>query len=194
MARKTRLVFGLSLLSLAACDCGRKPGLSQSYAELGVVWTDNGLEVVNRDARYDFGSALMGDRVAKKLVIRNLGSGPLTLVSLEKVEGSAVTVGVDVQPNAAFDVRFVPDQTIGAQEEAELDMYFTPPQASDATLEKEAHFARLLLKGGGTKPDEDSATILLTGNAEAGSCLLPKTLDFGRVPVGGEPVRFSEEE
>ncbi|MBI3184460.1 MAG: choice-of-anchor D domain-containing protein [Myxococcales bacterium] len=185
MSRIMRASFALAAFSLFGCECGRKSGLSSSYAEIGVVWTDeNGAEWADRDATYDFGAALMGDKVVRKLVIRNLGSGPLTLESLERTEGSPVTIGLEVQPNAAFDVRFVPGQTIPALTEASLDMYFTPPQAKDATVEREAHFARLLLRGSGTRPEEDTARILLKGNAEAGSCLLPKALDFGKVPVG----------
>ncbi|MHB8876057.1 MAG: choice-of-anchor D domain-containing protein, partial [Myxococcaceae bacterium] len=178
------LLTVFALAALAGCDCGKRSNVDRRLAEIGVVWTDQGLEVTNRDATYDFGDAFMGDSVGRKLVIKNLGSGPLTLELLERVEGDPVTIGDAVAPDAAFDVRFTQGQTIGAADEANLDMFFTPPQAKDSTLTQEPHWAKLLLHGGNTAPEEETASILLKGNGVQGSCLLPNKLDFGKVPTG----------
>ncbi|MFZ5468850.1 MAG: choice-of-anchor D domain-containing protein [Myxococcota bacterium] len=180
---RSRSVF-LVMLALAGCDCGRRAQSDSAPAELGVVWMDNGVEVVNREATYDFGPAIMGERVGKKLVIKNRGRGLLTLVSLERLEGDPVTVGETVAADAAFDVRFVPGQAVGATEEVELDMFFTPPHAKDPSLTEVAHYAKLTLRSEGPPNGEETATIVLKGGASAGTCLLPKSLDFGKVPVG----------
>lgn len=178
-------ILSLSVaIIFSGCDCGRRGSVTQTYGEIGVVWvTDEGIEVADRDATYDFGTATMGDRVPKLLIIRNLSSGPLTLQMLERTEGDAVTIADKVEERAAFEVKFG-ERTLAAGEETTMDMYFTPPQALDATVSKEAHLAKLLLTAGGTHEEENSAVITLKGNAEAGSCLLPSELDFGAVPVG----------
>src|SRR5688500_15001712 len=108
MTRSPRpIIFKLLVfvaLSISGCDCSRKGGLQQSFAEIGVVWTnDQGVELTNREAVYDFGAARMGERVGRQLVVRNLGGGPLTLVSLERLDGDPVTIGTAAEAGAAFD-------------------------------------------------------------------------------------------
>ncbi|MBI3184553.1 MAG: choice-of-anchor D domain-containing protein [Myxococcales bacterium] len=172
----------LLALSLAGCECGRKAQVSERFAEIGIPWTDpDGAEVVNRDATFDFGMALVGDRVARKLIVRNVGSGPLTLVSLERVEGDPVTIADASEMGSAFEVRFAPGSSLAPLEEAAFDMVFTPTRPAEAGLD---HYARLLLKGGGTRPGEGEATIVLKGSSGSSTCQLPKLLDFGKVASG----------
>lgn len=178
----SRTALFLIAASLAGCQCGRRePEVAARFAEIGLVWNDGSLERVDREATYDFGPALVGERIAKKLVIRNLGSGPLTLLALERQEGDPVTVGGAVQPQAAFEVGFLAGQTIWADEEAAFDMFFTPNQPSEAGY---AHHARLLFSGEGTRPGEDTATLHLKGSSASSSCDLPRSIDFGKVAVG----------
>ncbi len=179
------LLTACALAPVAACDCSRRSSINHPMAEVGVVWTDaDAVQHADRDATYDFGDAFMGDRVGKKLVIKNLGAGPLTLVSLEPVDGDPVTVADAVADQAAFDVRFVAGQTVEAADEAALDMFFTPPQSASATTPSEPHWAKLTLTGGNTREGEETAVILLKGNGVQGSCLLPDVMDFGKVPTG----------
>lgn len=178
-------LFFASLAVLPGCDCKGGGGVSNSIGELGVIWVDaEGAEHVNRDAEYDFGSAFIGDRIGKKLKIRNLGAGSLRLVSLERVEGAPVTIGDLAQDNSAFDVHFVPETEVAAVSDVEFDMFFTPRAGKDATLASETFVAKLLLSAAGTRAEDATASILLRGGGEAGACQLPKELDFGPVPVG----------
>jgi hypothetical protein len=177
----TRLSLAVALLVVASttagCNC-RGQTISNSNADLGVVWRDStNIEIVNRDAVYDFGTAFAGEKVAKKLIIRNAGKGPLKLISLEKVEGASITIGADVKTDAAFEVKFEPDAEVASTAELEIDMFFTPRGSKDYTV-------KLLLSSGGTKSGEETATILLKGKGEGGACATPDELDFGPVPIG----------
>lgn len=175
-----RLSFAVALLSLAAaisgCTCkGSKT--STSYADLGVVWKDgSGSEVVNRDAVYDFGTAFVGEKVPKQLIIRNAGAATLHLAKLERVDGANVSIGADVVTDAAFEVAFA-DSTVDATGERTFDMYFTPHSGRDYSV-------KLTLTSDGAKPGEETATIVLTGKGQGGVCDLPSVLDFGLVPIG----------
>jgi hypothetical protein len=177
----TRLSLAIALSVVAAttagCNC-RGNSIGASNADLGVVSRDaSNVEIVNRDAIYDFGTAFAGEKVTKKLIIRNTGKGTLKLISLEKVEGSSVTIGADVKTDAAFEVKFEPDADVASTAELEIDMFFTPRGGKD-------YFVKLLLTGGGTKAGEETATILLKGRGEGGGCATPEELDFGPVPIG----------
>ena len=99
-------------------------------------------------------------------------------------EGAEVSVGDSLVSTSAFDVRFVPGTTVAPSEQVEFDMYFTPRSGKDATNPSEPFWALLRLSASGTRSDESSAAVTLKGIGEAGSCLLPKEIDFGPVPVG----------
>ncbi|MBX7116402.1 MAG: choice-of-anchor D domain-containing protein [Myxococcaceae bacterium] len=172
------------LAAMSGCDCKGK-GVGASQGDLNVVWRDtDGAERVNRDAEYDFGTAFIGDRVAKKLRVRNTGGGTLRLVGLERIEGAPVTIGDAVDPSAAFDVRYVNGTEVPASNDAEFDMFFTPRAGPNATLPTEPFWVKLLLSSSGTRVEDSTATILLRGTAEAGACQIPHELDFGPTPIG----------
>ncbi len=178
-------IFLMLMVAAAGCRCGSE-GVGRSYGEIGVVHLDAfGATITGRDALYDFGTLQMGDRVQKKLVIRNLGQGALTLISLERTEGSAVTIGDIAAENAAFDVRFVTSTVIEAGNYAEFDMAFTPPHGSGNV----SHEVKLLLSAGGTRPEEETAVITLRGKATPGACEIPEVLDFGKVALGAHGAR-----
>lgn len=164
-------------LFAAGCNC-RGTSVGASTGDLGVVWKDGtGVELVNRDAVYDFGTAFAGEKVPKKLIIRNSGKGALALTSLEVVEGASTTIGADIKSDAIFTVNFEPDAEVASTAEVEIDMAFTPRGGKD-------YFVKLKLSVAGAKDGEDVATILLKGKGEGGGCATPTEIDFGPVPVG----------
>jgi hypothetical protein len=182
--RALSVFTALAALAVSGCDC-RGANTANSFGELVVVWRDaDNAERLNRDATYDFGNAFVGERIAKKLIVRNVGARPLTLVALEKVEGNDVSIADALIATSAFDVRFEPNTIVGASEQVEFDMYFTPRAGKDATNPIEAFLSVLKLSATGTRAEDATALVTLKGNGEAGNCLIPKELDFGPVPVG----------
>ncbi|MBM4379275.1 MAG: choice-of-anchor D domain-containing protein [Deltaproteobacteria bacterium] len=172
------------LAAVSGCDCSRGRGVTRSNGQLGVLWknTDD-VEVISRDATYDFGKAAVGDRIPKLLIVRNLAAGPLTLVSLELADGDKVKVGDAAVEGAAFEVAFA-ETTLQGGEEKTFQMFYSPPPASDATQLKQAHLSKLLLTTANAPEGEATADITLKGEAEQGGCALPPELDFGKVTVG----------
>src|SRR3990167_3205554 len=75
-------------LVVSGCNCGERD-LKRTLGELGVVWRDAaGERVINRDAVYDFGNALVGERKPLTMTVLNIGVGKLTLTTLEQTEGA----------------------------------------------------------------------------------------------------------
>lgn len=186
MTRSTRALplAAFALLALTDCTC-RGAAIGDTHGELAVVWRDvDNSERISRDATYDFGSAFVGERIAKKLIVRNLGAKSITLVALERLEGAEVTIADAVVATSAFDVRFVPGTAVAPSEQVEFDMYFTPRAGKDATNPVELFLSVLRLSASGTANEASSASVTLKGNGEAGACLIPKEIDFGPVPVG----------
>jgi hypothetical protein len=172
------------LAAVSGCECSRGSGVTRSTGEVGVVWKNaENVEVISRDATYDFGKAAVGDRVPKLLIVRNLASGPLTLASLTLAEGDKVKVGDAAVEGAAFEVAFS-ETTLQGGEEKTFQMFYSPPPASDATQLKQSHLSKLLLTTANAPEGETTADITLKGEAEQGSCALPPELDFGKVTVG----------
>ena len=69
------------------------------------AWCDaNGERVINRDALYDFGPALVGERKALTMTVLNSGVGKLTLTTLEQTEGAEVAIGRAGTDTSAFEV------------------------------------------------------------------------------------------
>src|SRR4051812_29044502 len=101
------------ILSATGCDCRGNSGVGQGLAELGVVWKDGtGAERVDRDATYDFGAALVGERIVQQMVVRNLGRGQLKLITLEQTDGATTSIGADGKTDAYFEVKFTPPISI----------------------------------------------------------------------------------
>src|SRR5690349_12024624 len=134
MSRSLRALSlaAFAVLSFSACDC-RGVNTANAHGELAVVWRDaDNAERVNRDGTYDFGTAFVGERIAEKLIVRNLGASSIALVALERTEGAEVTVADAKIDTSAFDVHFVPGTVVLPSDQAEFDMYFTPRAGKDA--------------------------------------------------------------
>lgn len=171
------LSFALVALALDGCRCGTK-GTSNSYGELALVWKDvDGSTKEDRDATYDFGTAYSGDKIPKQLIVKNLGSGPLTLMALNIVDGDPVSIGPDSSMQAGFEIDFNPNVTLNPTEDTSFTMFFTPHSGH-------AYLSHVTLSAAGVDPTEGPAKITLKGNGQGGSCDFPDVIDFGLVPVG----------
>lgn len=164
-------------LALSGCDCG-KGGVNRTLGELGVVWRDaNGERVINRDALYDFGPALVGEKKPMTMTVLNSGVGKLTLTTLEQTEGVEVAIGPAGTDTSSFEVDYTGADIIPSGR-AEYAIAFTPKSLSGAFE------AKLKLSSEGTRLEDSSAIITLRGTAERGACEFPSVIDFGKVPVG----------
>lgn len=178
VARSALALFAAALaMSMSGCGC-KGPQVSTAHGEIGVIWRDaDGNRIVNRDATYDFGHALIGQSVPKSMLVRNTGAARLTLSKLELSSGDPVTIAGDVVANAAFTAEFN-RVDLEPSQETEFALAFTP-QALQASFE-----SHLTLYGEGTRPEDATAAITLLGTGEKGACDIPATIDFGNVPVG----------
>ncbi|MGA9520955.1 MAG: choice-of-anchor D domain-containing protein [Myxococcaceae bacterium] len=175
-------VFAAAVVS-QACQCAGVE-VSRSYGELGIVHRDESDQIIiSRDATYDFGTLMLGETLQKKLIVKNLGGGPLNLVSIEPVEGTDVTVGSKVVEGAALDVRFIPNTGVGASESVEFDMVFSPRKA-EGNPPTQDFLVKLVLTADGTREGEGTATITLRATAVSSACLVPPLIDFGEVALG----------
>jgi hypothetical protein len=172
-----RVFAALALASsMLGCDCG-KGTVNRTLGELGVVWRDAaGERVINRDAVYDFGPALVGQRKPMTMTVLNNGVGKLTVTTLEQTEGAEVAIGPGTE-TSAFEVQFVPGDVLPSGR-AEYELLFTPKSLAGAFE------AKLKLTAEGTRLEDSSAVITLRGSAERGACEFPQVIDFGKVPVG----------
>lgn len=142
------------------------------------VWRDaNGERVINRDAIYDFGPALGGERKPLTMTVINSGVGKLTLTTLEQTEGAEVAIAPAGTDTSAFEVDYTGGEIIPSGR-AEYALVFTPQSRSGAFE------AKLKLSSEGTRLEDSSAIITLRGTAERGACEFPAVIDFGKVPVG----------
>lgn len=178
------LAVVLATLAFGGCNCDRT-NVNRSIGELGISHLDEAGQVItSRDATYDFGTHAIGNRLHKKLVVKNLGGGPLTLLSVKWVEGDPVSFNSEPVTNAAFDVAFVPETHVGGGESVEFDIAFTPPGSAGTASPSQDYYVKLVLTADGTREGENTATIQLRGTAVAAGCDLPTEIDFGKVAVG----------
>ena len=165
------------VLAVSGCDCG-KGAVKTTLGDLGIVWRDAaGERVVNRDAIYDFGNALVGERKPLTLTVLNNGVGRLTVTTLEHTEGAEVAIGTAGTQTSAFEVEFTKGD-VQPSGRAEFGMLFTPRSLA-GNFE-----AKLKLSTEGTRVEDSTAVITLRGTAQRGACEFPAVIDFGRVPIG----------
>ncbi len=182
LRRQSRLAvpgfLGVALLFVgSACQCNKGGNLGTNYGEIGVAWRDaSGNRLVNRDATYDFGSALSGDSKKLTMTVRNVGTAKLNLSKLELASGDPVAIGA-TSADEAFQVKFTPVE-VNPTEQVEFEMVFTPKALKGNFL------SVLTLTGEGARPEDSTATITLKGGGEKGACDLPDRIDFGSVQVG----------
>lgn len=175
-----RFPLALSLLVLTAsgCGCGGGPGVQRNLGEVGVVWRDaQGERVISRDALYDFGAALVGERKTLTMTVRNVGVGKLTLLSLERTDGAEVAIDGAGTATSSFEAEFRSVE-VEPSGQVEYAIAFTP-KSLDGAFE-----AKLKLTTEGGRPEDAIAVITLRGSAQRGACDFPSVLDFGKVPVG----------
>jgi hypothetical protein len=178
---RSALLFAALALTVAGCDCGRQ-GIGSNFGEIVVIWRDAaGERQANRDATYDFGNALVGERKTLTMTLRNQGAGRLTLTGLERVEGDEVSIGPvgNVMPSGtnAFESEFS-SLTLEPSAQQEFTIAFTPRGL------KGSYLSKLQLSTEGTRLEDSKALITLVGQGEKGACDLPTVIDFGKVPVG----------
>ncbi len=176
-AMRSALFLSVLTLAGAGCRCGTNPGTQQNLGEIGVVWRDvEGNRLINRDATFDFGQAIVGQRVTLTMTVRNMGAGKLTLSKLERTDGDEFAVG-SATAGVPFNVEFT-EQTMNPSDQVEYSMSFSP------TALKGSFETHLLLTAEGTRAEDSTAVITLKGGGEKGACDLPSVIDFGKTPVG----------
>src|SRR5688572_5989258 len=101
-----RVVIGLGLVvvSAAGCRCG-PTNVGGSRGEIRFVYENGGVRVEGESGLYDFGPVPNGKTVTMKVIVRNIGSGSLSLRSFEKESGSPTRLGdvSDADPVFALD-------------------------------------------------------------------------------------------
>ena len=178
---RTALVSFALVLAASGCNCGG-PGIGRNNGEIVVIWRNAaGERITNRDATYDFGLALVGERKPLTMTVRNQGSAKLSLSRLELTEGDEVAIGLPnaVAPTAssAFEAAF-DTLTLLPNEQQEFSLAFTPRGL------KGNYLSKLALSTEGTRLEDSVAVITLLGQGEKGSCDLPTVIDFGKTPIG----------
>lgn len=178
-----RLALALASFAMVVSGCKCNTGQVESRnGEIVVIWRNAaGERLLNRDATYDFGKALVGQRVVKPITLRNTGDIALTLTKLELTEGDEVVFGkpgmVSGTSTSAFESEFDTIE-IGPSDQHDFNVAFTPKGL------KAAYRSKLTLTTEGTRFEDATASITLIGNGEAGACDLPSRIDFGKVAVG----------
>ncbi|MFT3711823.1 MAG: choice-of-anchor D domain-containing protein [Archangium sp.] len=179
----SRLALSVAAFALVTsgcrCDGG---GVGRSNGEVVVIWRDaNGERITNRDATYDFGLALVGERKTLTMTVKNVGAGRLTLKSLERAEGDETEIiapsGLPTNDTAPFASEFSGVE-LQQSEQVEFTVSFAPRGL------KGSYLSKLTLSTEGTRLEDATATITLLGNGEKGSCDLPDSIDFGKVLIG----------
>lgn len=178
---RSALLFFATVLAVSGCRCEGN-NLGRTNGEIVVIWRDAaGERITNRDATYDFGLALVGERKTKTLTLRNQGAAALTLKGLEVIEGDLITLGPPTAPvlsdTTIFQAQF---DTVSLQpnEQVEFELSFTPRGL------KGSYFTKLKLSTEGTRVEDSEATLTLLGTGEKGACDLPSIIDFGKTPIG----------
>ncbi len=175
-------LFGVAVLATALVGCDgctkRNNGLTSALGELAIVWQDSeNNRVVDRDAKYDFGFALVGANAQTVVVAKNVGTGPLTLTALAHVEGDGVSIAPLLDVNAPFQAAFEA-KTLTPGEETPFIVTFTPKPG------KSSYFSKLRLYADGALEEASTAHITLTAKGEQADCSVPSVIDLGKVPVG----------
>jgi hypothetical protein len=180
MQMKSLVSMVVVLAAVTACDGCRRggPSVKSSPGELAIVWQDAEFKrIVDRNATYDFGYALVGERRNAVIVAKNVGTGPLTLTAIAQVEGDEVSIAPLFKPDAPWSVEFEP-RTLTASEEVTYVVTFTPKAG------RSAYLAKLRLFADGATDETNTALVTLVAKGDLGACDLPRVINLGNVPVG----------
>lgn len=159
--RQARCLWVLAL-SLAAIGCGG------GAPQLGV----------GNDGTYDFGPVFQGTTATQQITLTNRGTQTVTLSSVEKAGGEAVKLPGSGDSGAVFAVKFVRTELKPGQS-ASFQASFSPrcdtePKEHETTL----HFH--------VEGRPEVASVTLRASLPVGQFEFVRTLDFGKVIVGGE--------
>lgn len=180
-AARSALSVALFALITSGCRCG-PPSINRTDGEVVVIWRDaNGERITNRDALYDFGLALVGERKHLTMTVKNVGAGRLTLKTLERSEGDETEIYMRGSSPTSDSTPFASEfEAIELQqsEQVEFAISFAPRGL------KGSYETKLTLATEGTRLEDANATITLRGAGEKGSCDLPDSIDFGKVLIG----------
>lgn len=178
---RSALFLAVSASIISGCRC-TDPNLGRTNGEVVVIWRDaNGERLTNRDAIYDFGLALVGERKELTMTVRNVGAGKLGLSKLERSEGDETEVFLRGSSPTSDTTPFAAEfETIELQqsEQVEFSIQFAPRGL------KGNYESVLKLQTEGSRLEDSVATITLRGQGEKGACDLPDVIDFGKVLVG----------
>ena len=171
--------FGLLTLffvGLAGCQCNRGH-VPTVEGEVRWQWeTPEGLQS-DSSTVIAFPDTDMGAHREQVVYVQNVGSAPFTMAELAKVSGSAITLGLATEPNAAFEVKFDPAVVVGPSERTGITVYFNAPITPDPVQADYATTVELRPHGA------PAALISFSGRALAPECLVPEVIDFGSIPV-----------
>lgn len=178
---RSALSLAICASIISGCNC---PGnqIGRTNGEVVVIWRDaNGERLTNRDALYDFGLALVGERKELTMTVRNVGAGKLTLSKLERSEGDETEVFIRGTSPTNSAVSFAAEfdaVELQQSEQTEFSVQFAPRGL------KGNYESILKLSTEGTRLEDSVATITLRGQGEKGACDFPDVIDFGKVLVG----------
>ena len=124
-------------------------------------------------SRIEFGVVAMGRRAERKVLVTNVGRGPLLLDGFSR-SGSAV-FGVDFEP-----AELAPDQS------TTLTFFFDPPE--DPSVALVDHAVTLGVQARSVAPSTPALQLELTGRAIRVECDVPTRIDFGAAARGDTVV------
>ena len=152
---RSALALSAFVLAASGCRCDGQ-NIKSSNGEIVVIWRDAvGDRITNRDATYDFGLALVGQRKNLTMTLRNTGAAKLTLSKLELSEGDEVAIGlpraVVATATSSFEAEF-DALVLQPNEQQEFTVSFTPRglkgnYLSKLTAEHRGHARRRLDRG-----------------------------------------------
>lgn len=162
--------------SVTGCECGND-GLKLRVGAPQFVLGAGAEVSLSSVAEYDFGVVVVGDSRPLTMTIRNVGEGPVKLLSAQWLEGDAISISPQPVAPAPFAVDFE-ETELSAAGERSFRLWFAPPEA------KGAHLARVALSVEGAAPDAAPLVFVLKAQSQRATCAVPAVLDFGAVPVG----------
>lgn len=167
-----RLSLLLPLVAVSACRCNG-PSVSSRYGELVFVQPGSaGRELLVTDAEVAAPTVFMGSSTDFTVPVRNVGLEPVTIASVEALEG-----------DEAFSLTDAEGLSVDGTMDGAVTVRFSPPQAADATLERQAHHAKWKLHLSGAAPGSEAITLSVDGSGQARDCYVPATIDLGQVPL-----------
>ncbi len=160
--------FSLSWLPLLALSACLDEQVTRTWGELLFVQGER----LSTDATFTAPDTFMTETSVLEVPLRNVGRSQATVLSVT-FEGG----------DESFVVEGAEGLTLEASTEATVRVRFQPGQADDATRASVPHTARFSFHLEGTREDDATVHLTVTGAALARDCYVPPELDFGPVPL-----------